>query len=158
MDILVFGYGNPSRGDDCLGISFAESIEKKSYTNVETDTNYQLNAEEALSISTKDLAIFVDASENDIKDFRITRLEPTVEVFFSTHAMSPGSILALCHELYNKKPATFLLEIKGYTWELGEPLSEKADSNLKKALEFFDTMMKDVKIEKFDEVAEVIVK
>lgn len=141
LSILVYGYGNPSRGDDSLGILFADAVEEKKYPGVSTDTNYQLNAEDALAISDKDIVLFVDASENDIDTFRLSLCKPEAEVSFSTHAMSPGSVVALCNELYGKTIPAFILEIKGYEWELGKPLSEKAEKNLVAALEYIEPLL-----------------
>ncbi len=68
--ILVYGYGNPGRQDDGLGIELAEEIDRwcseSGITNVQTDTNYQLNLEDAAGIAQYDVVIFADASREDI--------------------------------------------------------------------------------------------
>ena len=65
--ILIFGYGNPGRQDDGLGVAIAERIEgwarQVSQTNIEVDSNYQLNIEDASNISEHDIVYFVDASK-----------------------------------------------------------------------------------------------
>ena len=47
LKVLVYGYGNPGRQDDALGIEMANMIEqwakKHKIGNIEVDTNYQLN-------------------------------------------------------------------------------------------------------------------
>ena len=136
MKILVYGYGNPGRQDDGLGILLAEAIEELEIEGVTIDSNYQLNAEDAVAVSESDLVFFIDASKNDIAPFSAYPLKPEVEVSFTTHAMSPGSVLALSKELYNKCPDTYMLEIKGYEWAMQEGLSNQASKNLKKAYEY----------------------
>jgi hydrogenase maturation protease len=144
--ILIYAYGNPGRQDDGLGNRLVEEMEKwigeKKIQNVELESNYQLNIEDALKISEKDLVIFVDASTEQIEDFHFSVVEPSESrTEFTTHAASPAFILALCNKLYNKYPETYLLQIRGYEWEFKEELSAKAEKNLEKALEFVKGMV-----------------
>jgi Ni,Fe-hydrogenase maturation factor len=98
------------------------------------DSNYQLNIEDAEAIADKDLVIFADASEEDIDSFCLSKVDGSSDVAFTTHAASPGYIVKLCDELFNKKPLVLLLHIKGYEWEFKEGISEKANDNLNAAL------------------------
>ncbi len=140
-DVLIYGYGNPGRCDDGLGVAFSERMGELFPGEITTDSNFQLNAEDALDISEKDIVIFADASVNDINGFSVSLLEPDKEIGFTTHAMSPGSVLALCMEIYGKKPDTYLLEIKGEEWGLGDSLSDKGRSNLESAVEWFSPLI-----------------
>jgi len=137
--ILIYGYGNPGRQDDGLGNAFIQRLEEwaneKQLTGFEFDSNYQLNIEDAANIAGKDLVVFVDASEEEIEDFILTPVNEATKVTFTTHAASPGYIVNLCRELYNKIPATYMLHIRGYEWEFKEGLSAKAENNLEKSLE-----------------------
>jgi hydrogenase maturation protease len=140
-DILVFGYGNPGRQDDGLGNEFIVEIDKwlkeNGISNIETDSNYQLNIEDAEAISQRDLVLFVDASVEDIEDFCLTEIDPSAsKIEFTMHAVSPAFILDLCQKIYQKYPKTYLLHIKGYEMELQEGLTEKGKENLDKALNF----------------------
>ena len=71
--ILVYGYGNPGRQDDGLGISLVEMIEdwknKKKLSYIETDSNYQLNIEDAYNIVKRllGLAYFWCGSQNAVE-------------------------------------------------------------------------------------------
>ena len=141
LSILVYGYGNPGRTDDALGILFSQELEKKNYPGLLFDNNYQLNAEDALLISEYDAVIFADASHKP-DSFCFSRLQPSLEIGFTTHAMHPGSVLALCHQLYDKHPQTFLMEIRGYEWDMAEKISDKARENLNGALTFIDPLLK----------------
>ena len=128
--ILIYGYGNPGRQDDGLGNSFVNLfekwIDKENIEGYEFDSNYQLNIEDADAIADKDLVIFVDASTEDIEDFILTPVNADTNVAFTSHAASPGYIVSLCKDIYNKIPPTYLLHIKGYEWEFKEGLSDKA--------------------------------
>jgi len=139
--ILVYGYGNPGRQDDGLGVLLSEEIEKwataNGITNVETDSNYQLNIEDAEEIKDKYLVIFADASiEDHCEDFILTEVEASEKAEFTMHSVSPAFVLHLCHNIYKKNPKTYLLHIKGYEWELKEGLTKIAQDNLKKAFNF----------------------
>jgi len=139
--ILIYAYGNPGRQDDGLGNRLIEELEKwvesNSIEGIELESNWQLNIEDSLKISDKEIVIFVDASNEDIEDIHFSPVEPSEgKSDFTTHSASPSFVLALCIQLYGKHPETYLLQIRGYSWEFQEGLSEKAEKNLQKALDF----------------------
>ncbi len=137
---LIYAFGNPGRMDDGLGCAFVDSMKEwindEGLSSFEFDCNYQLNIEDAHSISEKDLVIFVDASMEDIDSFELTRVDESSDISFTSHEASPGYIYYLCKELFDKNPATYLLHIKGYDWEFKEGLSPKARYNLKNSLRY----------------------
>jgi hydrogenase maturation protease len=137
--ILVYGYGNPGRQDDGLGIRFVEAIIQWCNDNqifhVDADLNYQLNVEDAAGIAGYDLVIFADASHEAIANFRLDHLVPSEKTEFTMHAVSPAFILHLCKQLFNKEPESYLLHIRGYEWEFMEEITDKARANLLEALD-----------------------
>jgi hydrogenase maturation protease len=146
MKILIYGYGNPGRQDDGLGILFAEELEKWAKSenlNISFDSNYQLNAEDAYAVSRHDTVIFADASSKQEEDYLFRGLKAGDKIAFSTHSMSPESVLSLCGELYNKQPETYLVTIKGCEWEPNAQVTAKAAQNLAKAVEFMKNFLKD---------------
>jgi hydrogenase maturation protease len=149
MQILIYGYGNPGRQDDGLGIALTERLaewaSENQITGVEFDNNYQLNIEDAAEIAQKDLVIFADASDEDIESFCLSQVGVSSEVSFTTHAASPGYIVQLCKELFQKEPLVFLLHIKGYEWAFQEGLSEPAGKNLDQAYEYMQSLLADPK-------------
>jgi len=141
MNILVYGYGNPGRQDDALGVRLAENIEQwvmdEHIQNVEVDSNYQLNIEDSDSVSKADIVIFADASIEEIDDFIFTKVDPdNSSIEFTMHAVSPAFVLDLCRKIYGKCPDAYLIHIKGFEWEFEEKLSDDAMLNLAKATSF----------------------
>ncbi len=139
--ILLYAYGNPGRQDDGLGNSFidimAEWIKEQEINHVFTDSNYQLNIEDAEVISNYDEVYFVDASLENIDSFIITEVSPSdAKIEFSMHAVSSAYILDLCNKIYHKTPKTFLIHIKGYEWDFQEGITYKALSNLERTVAF----------------------
>jgi hydrogenase maturation protease len=137
--ILIYGYGNPGRQDDALGVNFAEEMERwvreQGMDHIDVDTNYQLNIEDAETISHFDQVIFADASrEEHITSFEITIVQPSEKEVFTMHAVSPTFILHLCSSIYGNTPDTYLIHIRGYEWELQEGLTSRASENLEKAI------------------------
>ena len=145
MRILIYGYGNPARQDDGLGVALTNQIEdwvlENQLTGFEFENNYQLNIEDATAIADKDLVIFADASEEDIADFCLSNVDGSTKLAFTTHAASPGYIVHLCKELFQKEPLVLLLHIKGYKWAFQEGLSERAIENLDQAVEYLKTLL-----------------
>lgn len=149
MKILLYGYGNPGRQDDGLGNAFIDKIEdwtkENKIENIDLDSNYQLNIEDADAISNYDIAIFIDASVEEIDDFCVTKVSEESEITFTTHAASPGYIYDLCKQIYKTAPPTYLVHIKGYEWAFREGLTEKAIENLNLALEYMKPLLLDPK-------------
>ncbi len=134
--ILVYGFGNPGRRDDGLGIAFADLIEERGIPGVSCERNYQLNIEDALEIAAYDVVIFADASIDAGEAFELRELLLAEEISFTTHAMSANSVLALCEDLYRRSPRAFMMAIRGYSWDVEEGLSRDAADNLEKAVDF----------------------
>lgn len=145
--ILLHAYGNPGRGDDGLGNKFIEAMEQWIRENdihgIAADSSYQLNIEDASVMAEYDIVIFIDASKGDIDSYAFEKVAPQSSQSFSTHSVSPSALLALCGELFNHTPLVFLLQIKGYEWEFGEGLSDKAVKNLQKAIKFLQSTVVD---------------
>lgn len=146
-EIIIYGYGNPGRQDDGLGNAFIEHLEEWAQENrfdwMDFDSNYQLNIEDAELIADRKVAIFVDASVEDIDDFCVTVVNPeAAQIEFTMHAVSPSFVLQLCNEIYHNSPDTYLLHIKGYEWEFKEEISENAIKNMNKALYYLKDILK----------------
>lgn len=147
--ILIFGYGNLSRGDDALGVLMLEHIEARfDLTNIDLLTDFQLQIEHALDLENRELVVFVDASVKSDIAFEFTRLQPVRDLSHTTHAMSPAAILDT-YQIIKKEtpPPCFLLAIGADSFELGEDLGEKARQNLAKACDFMDKLLNNPTLE-----------
>ena len=133
--VLVFGWGNPSRGDDALGPLCVERIEALHLPGVECLTDFQLQVEHALDLAGRSRILFIDASVNAAQPFTVERIAPARDDSFSSHAMTPQSVLQVYRDLEDDDPPpTWLLAIRGERFELGEPPGAAAQRNLAAAL------------------------
>lgn len=140
--VLVYGYGNPGRQDDGLGTALISRLEEARLPGVDLECNYQLNIEDADTISSYDAVIFVDAAREGQEPYSFCRIRPSEEIAFTTHAMSPGSVLALCHDIHNRTPVAYLLAIPGYMWEMAEGITCEAALNLEAAFVFLVSFLR----------------
>jgi hydrogenase maturation protease len=135
--ILVFGWGNPSRGDDALGPLFVERIEALNLPGVECLTDFQLQVEHALDLRDRQRVLFVDASINAEAPYQLKAVTPARDKTFTSHAISAAAVLqAYCDVEEGEPPQTWQLAIRGEAFELGEPLSEQASERLNQAIAF----------------------
>jgi len=144
-DIIVYGFGNPGRQDDGLGPFLIEKLEAESISGIVVDSNYQLNIEDAYDISQGKAVIFVDASIDCKEPFSFEKLTAAQEIRFTTHAISPQSVLALCQDLYDRDVPAYILAIRGYEWEFSEPMTRKAEKNLDEAFIFIKKKLAEMK-------------
>jgi hydrogenase maturation protease len=140
--LLIFGYGNPSRGDDALGPRLlqrvGDAVEGRPIgQRVELLSDFQLQVEHALDLDGRELVIFADASLSANAPWEFSRVEPERDTSYSSHALSPAAVLDVCLQLHQLPlPPCFLLSIRGYSFELGDPLSDSAEINLSRSLDF----------------------
>lgn len=140
-EILIFGYGNPSRGDDALGPLLLERLEAsltpalhETVGGIELLTDFQLQVEHAFDLKGRRLVLFVDAHVSCPAPWQLTPLQAAEDVSYSTHAISPASVLGVYQQVLNETPPPcFLLAIRGERFELGEPLTPQAEANLEAA-------------------------
>lgn len=137
-NILIYGYGNPGREDDGLGNAMIEMLEQwkteHALPNLHLDANYQLNIEDATEMQGKDLVIFVDASiDETVEQYKLVPVQPSSKVEFTMHATSPGFIMHLYEQIYGCTPPTWIMHIKGYSWNMKEVLTPNARENLRLA-------------------------
>ncbi len=141
-DTLLLAIGNSARSDDGLAWAFLDQLKALNYFRGKTNYCYQLQIEDAEMISRYPRVIFVDACEGKhCNGFTWEATDALNDFSFTTHALTPGAVLYLCQELYQKTPEAFTLKIKGHDWELKTGLSNQAKESLTKALVFFEEMM-----------------
>jgi hydrogenase maturation protease len=134
---ILIAIGNDARQDDGLGWALGNLVEPQFAGEIAY--RYQLQIEDADLISGFEEVVFVDAFKGALSaGYSWSSLTPALEFGFSTHALAPGAILALCESLYAHSPKAWLLAISGEAWELAHGLSPKAQQNLSCALEFLN--------------------
>jgi hydrogenase maturation protease len=140
--ILVFAYGNPSRGDDALGPAMYELIEEQQqkaglFTDVALLTDFQLQIEHATDLQQRQQVIFIDASLTASPPYEFHPVLPEQDLSYTTHAMSPGAVLYVYQQINRQPPPpAYMLSIRGYAFHLGEPISQRARAHLQTAFEF----------------------
>jgi hydrogenase maturation protease len=139
LPLLVFGWGNRSRGDDALGPLFVERLRAQlapaDAAAVDWLDDYQLQPEHALDLAGRRRVLFVDASLQCAAPFEITAVQPARDVATGTHALSPQALLKVYEQVHGAAPPPCtLLAIRGLGFGLGEPLGVAACAHLQAAL------------------------
>jgi len=143
--ILIFTWGNPSRGDDALGPALFDMLEAHKrdtggLIDVEVLTDFQLQIEHAVDLEGRERIIFVDASITCTEPFEMEQLAAVRDDTFTTHAMSPASLLSVYRQVNgNEPPPSWLLTIRAYEFGLGQEMTEQARKNLQQAFEYILT-------------------
>jgi hydrogenase maturation protease len=157
LRLVIFAYGNPSRGDDALAPQLLHLLEQHHLLqeNVEIIEDFQLQVEHALGLINQDLALFIDASVSCPPPFTFTRLHPLQDSSYTTHALHPAAILHVYQQTQNQSPPpAFLLSLRGKTFELGEPLSSNAINHLTAALEWIQPLLQTPDLATWQRLAE----
>lgn len=135
--LLVFGWGNLSRGDDALGPLLIERLRAVATPGAAVDylDDYQLQIEHAFDLVGRQRVLFVDASLCCRAPFELTQLQAAPDSSFTSHALSPQALLQVfCDLLGEAPPPCTLLAIRGERFELGAPPSTAALAHLAAAL------------------------
>jgi hydrogenase maturation protease len=141
--ILVFGYGNLSRGDDAVGPLLLDYLaEHLDLSNIELLSDFQLQIEHALDLQDREFVVFVDASVNCPDNFTFTPLTPTQDHSYTSHALTPAALLSVYQSVSKQPiPPCFLLSIQAEAFELGTDLSERCAANLLEACRFMEKLL-----------------
>ncbi len=137
--LLVFGWGNLSRGDDALGPLCIEHLRAacSDTAAVEFLDDYQLQVEHALDLVGRSRILFVDASLSCAAPFEVMPLQAAKDASFTTHAMSPQALMQVFVNLHGvAPPPCTLLAIRAEHFELGEPPSVAALNHLQVAMQW----------------------
>jgi len=141
--VLIFGYGNPARGDDGLGPRVVELMQSgQERARFDAITDYQLQVEHSLDLVHRRRVIFVDASVSAAAPYEFTPVLPARDISYTSHAMSPAAVLAVYQQVCDQAlPETNVLSIRGYEFELGSPISAAAGENMRHAVSFLRQLL-----------------
>lgn len=139
---LVFTWGNPSRGDDAIGPEIYRLLSVKIHDEADILTDFQLQIEHAQDLLQRQQVIFVDANMTCNEPYEYTPIEPDQDISYTTHAMSPAALLAVFQSAYDSPlPEAYLLSIRGYEFNLGNPISDKAGMNMQQAIDYLESVI-----------------
>lgn len=134
--LLLFGYGNPGRGDDALGPLFIERMDQMNFAHVTCQNDMQLQIEHVTDVADCDQVLFIDADLSCHAPFDFSVLTAEKDSSYTSHAVTPAALLYGFHQVYgNNAPPAFLLRIRGYHFALGDSLSDQAAINLEAAIQ-----------------------
>ncbi len=139
----MLGYGNPGRQDDAIGPDLAAGVEALGLPGVQVLSDFQLNIEHADHLARAGRAIFVDAAVEGEEPFSVRRLAPSPVIHFTTHALGPESMLAVCEDAFGRSPDAVLVAVRGYGFEFADGLTAKAAANRARALEYILSLIED---------------
>ena len=137
--ILLFGYGNPGRGDDALGPLLVERFRQPERAHVRVQADMQLLIEHVTDLQGCGQVVFADADVSCAEPFHFSAIQAQQDDSYTSHALTPAALLHVYRQVYRcDAPAAFLLRIRGYNFALGDPLSERAADNLNAAVRFIN--------------------
>jgi hydrogenase maturation protease len=156
VKLLLFGYGNPGRGDDALGPELIGRIAKLHLTDVECQNDMQLQVEHVTDLAACDRVLFIDADMSCAEPFEFSEIRPEKDGSYTSHAMSPTALLHAYRQVYGKDaPPAFLLRIRGYQFALGDPLSGQAAANLEAAIKLVAELCKAASLQYWRRFADI---
>lgn len=104
---------------------------------VELLTDFQLQVEYVLDLAGRQEVVIADAAASGPAPFRFESVAAAEDAGYTTHTLSPAALLAAYYRHYDAPPPPcHVLAIRGYAFELGQPLSVQAEANLDAALTF----------------------
>ena len=153
LKLTIFACGNPSRGDDALGLELIRLIAEKyaHQENIQFIEDFQLQVEHALDLENCHLALFIDAHVSCPPPFVLTRLQAVQENSYTTHALHPATVLYVYQQICGRvPPPAFLLSLRGDRFELGEPLSQVAQEHLTTAFKLVNELLETINISRWE--------
>ncbi len=129
--VVVFGWGNTSRGDDAIGPLLLADLEAAALPGVETIEDFQLQIEHALDMVGADLVLFLDAGTQTPAPYVFYEAQPEGTFTASTHALLPEAVLAVYRQVHGAEPPpAFVLCVRGESFGLGELMTDVATQRL----------------------------
>jgi hydrogenase maturation protease len=129
--VLLFAVGNESRGDDALAPLLLRRLQAEGNLQADFIEDFQWQVEHVTDLVGRSAVLFIDADMSCAAPFQFSEITAAQDNSYTSHAMSPFALLHTFSQVYGMPaPASFLLRIRGYGFELGEDLSAEASANL----------------------------
>jgi len=141
MHLVIFGWGNESRGDDGLGPLLLRQLETADWPETTVIEDFQLQLEHALDLRGADMALFLDAGRDTPAPFLFKEIFASGGMTHTSHALPPQSVLDVFRQVERAEPPpSFLLCVRGESFGLGEGLSPQGVERLAQASAFLDKL------------------
>ena len=132
--VLVIAVGNPSRGDDALGSAACGATRGRGVPGVEVITDFQLQVENALDLVGRERVMFVDAGTGTPAPFELRRAAPAASSCTRRMRSRPRRCSRPTRgSLASAAPESWVLCVRGESFELGEALTPTAAGHLEAA-------------------------
>ncbi|PTV95480.1 hydrogenase maturation protease [Rhodobacter aestuarii] len=149
--VVIFAWGNETRGDDGLGPRMAARIAASGWTHITLIEDFQLQVEHALDLVGQDFVLFIDAGRGTPGPYVFARTAPHRIMTHTSHGVGPESVLEAYRQVMNDDPPpSFVLCLRGENFDLEERLSPEALSNLADAWGFLIPLLSSPELEKWD--------
>lgn len=157
--ILLFAYGNISRGDDALAPLLVQRLLQHRTDRICGHpvvylSDFQIQVEHVLDMQGCACMILVDAHTRQDAAFSFYRLRAQRDTHYTTHGMSPQTLLYTYRQTLDADPPpSYMLSLAGESFELGQDLSARASSNLELAFEFCQALFSQDSLDYLDQAA-----
>ncbi len=135
--LVVFAWGNESRGDDGAGPELARRLIELSPPGLVVIEDMQLQVEHVTDIVAGVPVLFIDASVAIESGWALERVQAGDDPSVTTHAVSPRALLRLYETTMGQPvPTAWQLHISGRQFELGEALGAASREAIEGAWQF----------------------
>ncbi len=140
--LIVFAWGNESRGDDGIGPFLARRLLELERPGLVVIEDHQLNIEHVTDFDGDTPLLFIDASVSIDAGIMLEAIEASGDGNFSTHAISPQALLNVYRETSSSDvPPAYLLHVAGKSFGLGESLGDTGRIAAESAWDFLKKLL-----------------
>jgi hydrogenase maturation protease len=155
--VLLFAYGNESRGDDALGPLLLQQIRNAGLQQgcghpLIFLSDYQMQIEHVTDMHSCIRVLLMDASVSLDQPYRFYSVDERKETLYTTHGMSASTLMHTYRQVYgDSAPVTAMLALQGQEFELGKGLSLTAHDSLQQATHFLLKLLRSANFSLWDE-------
>jgi hydrogenase maturation protease len=139
--VVVFGWGNPARADDALGLAIIDTLQcegcvRPDWPELHLVATQQLQIEHSLDLDDCDLALFADAAVGLSTSYAFRLLHAATDNAWNTHSVEPAELLSIYEQTQGRvAPPAFLLGIRASDFTLGSSRSRSTQADLAAAMD-----------------------
>lgn len=140
--VVVFTWGNPSRGDDGVGPWFADRFRNRAGSQFTLVEDFQLQVEHLLDCHAGQLLLFIDACYSAQENYQFAEVQIVDSVAHTSHALTPAELLSHYRRVFKEQaPPAFQLSIPGAEFELGQGMSAATLGCCERAVDLVETLL-----------------